>query len=162
MSELGERIGALVGGRSAAVVGVGNRLRGDDGVGSHVADRLRGRLAAAVYDVETVPENYLGVLTDAAPGVVLFVDAAAHGGPPGAWCLAPAGELASRSTSTHAMSLLLLARALEARGIACWLIGVQPDDTEFGAPLTSAVAAGADTVEDALIESLGAPEVLHA
>ena len=160
MGELGDRIGALTGGRRTMVVGVGNRLRGDDAVGSLLAERLRGRLVARVVDAETVPENYLHVLCEAAPEVVLFVDAAAHGGRPGAWCLAPPDELASRSSSTHAMSLLLLAQALEAHGIVCRLIGIQPGRTGLGAPLTPAVAEGAAVVEDALRQALGAEEML--
>lgn len=162
MSELGDRIGALARGHRTAVVGVGNRLRGDDAVGSLVAGRLQGRLAVPVVDAETVPENFLGALIEADVQAVVFVDAADHGGPPGAWCLAPAADLASSSASTHAMSLRLLARALETREVACWLIGVQPGSAAFGAPLSAAVAAGADAVEAALIEALGAPEVVHA
>ena len=161
MSRLGERIGEVVRGRRAAVVGVGNRLRGDDGAGAIVAERLQGRLAGPVLDAETVPENYLGVLIDAQVEVVLFVDAADHGGAPGTWCLAPAADLAASTVTTHAMSLLLLALALETRGIDCWLIGIQPGGAGFDAPLTAAVAAGAGRVVGALVEALAAPEVLH-
>jgi hydrogenase maturation protease len=161
MSELGERIGALARGRRTAVVGVGNRLRGDDAIGSLVAARLAGRVAAPVVDAETVPENYLDVLLDSAAEVVLFVDAADHGGAPGEWCLAPAAELVGSCTSTHAMSLRLLCRALAERDVACWLIGIQPGCAVFDEPLSPAVAEGAGHVEAALFEALGASEVLR-
>lgn len=130
-----ERLGA---GR-AAIVGVGNRLRGDDGAGSRVAERLEGAVGALVFDAETVPENYLGALLEAGVGTVLFVDAADHGAPAGACCLAPARDLAARGASTHAPSIALLAGLLAARGIDAWLLGIQPATTAPGATLSPAV-----------------------
>jgi hydrogenase maturation protease len=155
------RLEAVLHGRRAAVVGVGNRLRGDDGAGSWLAERLRDRCRVPVFDAETVPEDVLGPLLAAAPEVVLFVDAADHGGHPGEACVAPARELAGRCGSTHGMSLLLLARALEAHGIEAWLVGLQPARTAAGAPMTPAVAAAARALEDALARRLGATEGAH-
>ena len=156
MSGIEARVAALVRGRRAAVVGVGNRLRGDDAAGSVVAERLRGRVAAPVFDAETVPENYLGSLLSESCAVVIFVDAADHGGAPGECCLAPAAELAERAGSTHSMSLVLLSRALAAHGVECWLAGIQPGRAELGAELSPAAAAGVRALEDALAAALGA------
>jgi hydrogenase maturation protease len=161
MGPLRTPLAAVLRGRRVAVVGVGNRLRGDDGAGSWLAERLRARCSAPVYDAETVPEDLLGPLLAAAPEVVLFVDAADHGGRPGEACLAPARDLAGRCGSTHGLSLLLLARALEAHGIEAWLAGIQPARTTTGAPVSAAVAAGARALEDALAHLLGAPEAAH-
>jgi hydrogenase 3 maturation protease len=157
-----ERLATLIRGRRAAVVGVGNRLRGDDGAGSRLAERLRGRCRAPVFDAETVPENYLGALVAADPELVLFVDAADHGGPPGALCLVRAGELAPRVASTHALTLLLLARTLEARGMTCWMLGIQPAVLGPADTLSVVVAAAARAAEDALANALDTPEAAHA
>jgi hydrogenase 3 maturation protease len=69
-------------GKRVAVIGVGNRMRGDDGVGSVIAERLQelAKGSLLVIDAETVPENYLGVLLDSKPEVALFVDAVDFGG----------------------------------------------------------------------------------
>jgi hydrogenase maturation protease len=156
MSELAHRIEERLRGRRAAVVGVGNRLCGDDGAGSHVAERLLAAGAAGVFDAETVPENYLGALLAARPEVVLFVDAADHGAAAGACCLVRAGELAARGSSTHAPSLRLLAGLLEAEGIESWMLGIQPAATVVGAGLSPAVAAAVAEVARALTAALGA------
>jgi hydrogenase maturation protease len=165
MSGLQAGIEQVVRGRRVAVVGVGNRLRGDDGAGSIVCDRLRGCSLAPVFDAETVPENYLGALIAAAPEIVLFVDAVDHGGAPGHWCIAPVRELGPRLESTHAPSLQMLARLLESVGIESWLIGIQPDATLMGTALSPPVAEAVTRVAEALAAALASAlvcEVRHA
>lgn len=161
MSEVVERIRALLRGRRALLVGVGNPLRGDDAVGSLLAGRLAERGLDAAIDAETVPENYLGTLLDAPADLILFVDAADHGEAPGACCLGPARILAERCSSTHAPSLLLLARMLEGRGKEVWLLGIQPQATEIAAPLSAAVREAADALEEILAEALAPMERAH-
>ncbi len=160
MREVVERIGDLLRGRCTVLVGVGNPLRGDDAVGSLLAGRLAKRGLAAI-DAETVPENYLGLLLDAPSDLVLFVDAVDHGEAPGACCLGPARILAERCSSTHAPSLLLLARMLEGRGKEVWLLGIQPQAIEIAAPLSDAVREAADALEVILAEALAPMESAH-
>jgi hydrogenase 3 maturation protease len=160
---LARRLEALTRGHRVAVVGVGQRLRGDDGVGPEVARALRERGAARVFDVGCVPENHLGTLLEARVDRVLFVDAADWGAAPGAACVARAEELADRCASTHAMSLTLLARLLAVHGIECWLVGVQPADLRLGAALSPPVIDAAHALVEALAACLPAPsEALHA
>ena len=138
----------------AAIVGVGNRLRADDGAGSRVAERLRERGCGTVFDAETVPENYLGVLLATLPGRVLFVDAARWNGRPGECRLDPIGALAPRRESTHAPSLALLAGILERHGGDCWLLGIQPATTAHGAAMSPDVERSVDNVVHALAAAL--------
>lgn len=140
--------------RPAAVVGIGNRLRGDDAAGSWIAERLRERGCARVFDAETVPENYLGPILSTKPGRVLFVDAADWSGAPGECRLAPMDALAPRPESTHAPSLALLAGVLESRGAECWLLGIQPASTTPGTGLTPDVERTAAHVVELLAGSL--------
>jgi len=151
-----ERLGAIARGRRVAVVGVGNPLCGDDGVGPLVAARLAARGVAGALDAGPVPENHLGPLLALAPEVVLFVDAVEHGAPAGAVRLVRAADLGPRLSSTHAPSLRLLAALLGAAGAAAWVVGPQPARTAFGAPMTVAVAAAARALEDALAAALAA------
>jgi hydrogenase 3 maturation protease len=158
-------------GRRVAVLGVGNRLRGDDAAGPRVVERLGMGGGWMVLDAGTVPENFLGLLLDAAPDVALFVDALDHGAPAGAWCALDHGALAARAPSTHAPSLRLLAELLCGHGIECWLIGIQPRTTALGAGLSPPVAAAVTAVATSLAAarergrpaaSRPAPEVRHA
>jgi hydrogenase maturation protease len=108
-----------------------------------------------------VPENFLGVILARAPEVVLFVDAADHGGPPGAWCVAAVRELEVRAGGTHRPSLRLLAGLLEAEGVRCWLVGVQPEGLEPGRGMSPTVRASGERLARALERAL-AREVAHA
>jgi hydrogenase 3 maturation protease len=140
--------------RRVAVVGVGNRLRRDDGAGSCVAERLRAAECEPVFDAETVPENYLGPLLALAPAAVLLVDAAELGAAPGECVLASVDELAPRLATTHAPSLALLAGLLERRGIECRLLGIQPASTAPGGALSPAVERAVSEVVEALSAGL--------
>ncbi len=153
MSELQRWMEDRVAGRRVAVVGVGNVLRGDDGAGPAVVARLQGSRAHAI-DAGIVPENFLGVLIEAAPDVVLFVDSLDQGSPPGHCAVIPTTGLESRGADTHAPSLRLMARLMESRGIECWLIGIQPGSRALGPGLTPAVAGAVERMAGALWAAL--------
>lgn len=131
--------------KKVAIVGVGNRLRGDDGVGSVIAEELQPVKGehVLVIDAETVPENYLGLLLDAKPDVVLFVDAVDFESQAGDWVLLPLSVLGDKIPSTHTVSLKLLGQILESSGISCWLLAIQPGQIGFGMPMSDAVVATA-------------------
>ena len=59
---------------SIVFVGVGNRLRGDDGIGPVLIDMLRGRVAHAI-DAGIRPENYTSAIKRLKPAVIVFIDA---------------------------------------------------------------------------------------
>ena len=150
MISLLDQIESRLHGRTVIVVGVGNRLCGDDGVGPRVVDRVAIAGPEHVIDAGTTPENFLGPLIEHAPQVVLFVDAVAFGETPGHTILATVGELADRLNTTHAPSLRLVADILAAYGIECWVLGIQPAGTTVGAALHSRVAAAAEEAAEAL------------
>lgn len=139
------KLSDLLKGKKVAIVGVGNRLRGDDGVGSVIAERLKSLEGeqALIIDAETVPENFLGVLLDAKPEIALFVDAVDFGGGYGEWVLVPLSALADKIPSTHTVSLKLLGQILENNGIECWLLAIQPSQIGVGAPMSEAVSSTA-------------------
>jgi len=135
----------LLKGKKFAIVGVGNRLRGDDGVGSVIAEQLQSLVGehVLIVDGETVPENYLGLLLDAKPDVVLFLDAVDFESEAGDWVLLPLSVLGDKVPSTHTVSLKLLGQVLESSGISCWLLAIQPGQIGFGMPMSDAVVATA-------------------
>ncbi len=155
MGAAGERLAEIVRGRSVAVIGVGNEMRGDDGAGVAVAAGLAARGVARVFDAGTVPENFLGPVATARPQVALFVDLAAHGARPGEWCVAKLDQLASRVASTHAASLSLCGRLLERQGVECWIVAIEPGGTAFGTGLCEAVESAVSDVTATLAGLLG-------
>ena len=65
------------------IVGIGNSLRGDDGFGPALVQRLQGRVRPVCIDAGVAPENYLGRIVKEQPDTVLLVDAAHLGLEPG-------------------------------------------------------------------------------
>jgi hydrogenase 3 maturation protease len=150
MPTLADTLAGLARGRTVCVVGVGNPLRGDDGAGPLVVERLGGHDGVRLIDAGTTPENWYGPLLAHGPALVVFVDAADHGGAPGECVLAAADTMAARDGGTHAPTLKLLAHLLAPRGVDSWFVGIQPARTATGAPLHPAVGAAVDEVAAAL------------
>jgi hypothetical protein len=66
--------------------------------------------------------------------------------------------LEARAGGTHAPSIALLGRLLEAEGVDGWLLGIQPVTTRLSPGLSPAVEAAATRVVAALAATLEAPE----
>ena len=58
------------------IVGMGNPLRGDDGFGPALIERLRGKVSATCIDAGIAPENYVGRIVKETPDTILLVDVA--------------------------------------------------------------------------------------
>jgi len=142
-----------------AVLGIGHELCGDDAVGVRLAGMLRplttGNERLLVIEAGPAPENFTGPLRRFRPDLVLMVDAAQMDARPGtiSWLdLQTAGGI---SASSHTLPLHILVSYLVAElGCDVALIGIQPAQTFADAPLTPQVQAAAQSVVQALIESL--------
>jgi len=126
------------------VLGVGNRLRGDDAIGSLVTDKLGKFEGLMVIDCATTPENYIEPVVRLAPERILIVDACDFGGKPGEFRLFEREDierLAAGLLSTHtlplSMTVALLEQQLKTR---IQLLGVQPERIDFGEKLSEPVA----------------------
>ena len=129
----------------AVIIGVGNRLRGDDAVGCLLIDELAGMSGATLFDTGSTPENYLEPVARLKPGRVLIADACSFGGNPGEYRLfgrATVEELSSGLLSTHTLPLSLTIEMLgRETGAGISLLGVQPLQLEFGTDLSQPVRA---------------------
>lgn len=140
-------------GPCAVLVGIGNRLRGDDAFGPILVDLLQGKVHWPVLDVGETPENYIGSILSLEPKQVLLLDAAKWGAPPGKIGFFPSGEILWGSISTHAASLRLFAEVLGDRGgCVAALLAAQPGSTEMGAPLSTEVKQSVNAIA-ACVES---------
>jgi hydrogenase 3 maturation protease len=152
---------------AACLVGVGNPLRRDDGVGPWIVAALRGTAAATALDLvdaQDVPENFVPAIARGAARNVVFVDAVAAEGEPGTVVFGRLAEMAeTESFSTHKMALSLSGKYLEAAGKEAFLLGIVPADLDFGEGLTPAVARAAAGVRDAVLGALAPdrPEDRH-
>ncbi len=138
-----------------AVVGFGHELRGDDAAGIAVARALGPQLTelsnVRVVDAGTAPENQTGPLRRFAPDLVILVDAALMGEPPGAIRWLDWRETGGLSASTHSLPPFMLSRFL-AEDIGCEvaLLGLQPAHNSFDAPLSAVMQGAVEEVVTAL------------
>jgi hydrogenase maturation protease len=136
--------------RSIAIVGVGNLLLSDDGVGIHAVRELRNERrvesAARVIDGGTVGTDLLAEVCGCEK--LLIVDAVDAGLPPGAaiWMdLSLPGPRDVHSRNAHQAGIPGLLDDLRLMGCApreAVLLGVQPGTLAFGTQLSAEVAAG--------------------
>ncbi len=137
------------------LLGVGNRDRRDDGVGSLIAERLAKKCRALAIDAGSVPENYLENVARSCPDTVLIIDAMDFGGCPGECRLFDPDSIGPAGLSCHALSLGMTAEYLAARTQArLVLLAIQPADVRSGGVLSIAVARAAERVEEALSGAL--------
>jgi hydrogenase 3 maturation protease len=138
-------------------MGVGNTLRGDDGLGSLLARRLAERLEEGcadtfVIDAGSAPENHLGVVLRENPDILLIVDAMDMGLAPGEFELVEADEAFNRGLSTHDISLRMLADFLKAQiDLRIFILGIQPQSIDFGESVCPTVADTLDRLEEMII-----------
>lgn len=126
----------------AVIVGVGNRLLGDDGAGPFLVDLLGPSCTANCIDVATAPENHAEKIARMSPESVLIVDALDYDGAAGEWRLIEREEIGPGSLSTHALSLKMFAEYLHHRcGAQVRLLGIKPQSARLGDGLSGPVRA---------------------
>ena len=123
-------------GRTVAVVGTGNPMRGDDAVGSCLAQRLmEAKTRACIVDAQEVPESYLGRIVATRPDTVVFIDAVDMGARPGDAAIIESDQIERYAPTTHRMPLGLVMDYLRREtGADTFLIGIQPSQTGFRLP----------------------------
>jgi hydrogenase maturation protease len=147
--------------RGVAVIGLGNVVCSDDGVGVHALARLRAR-GATRPDVELVEGGTAGLLLLphlAGTRRALVLDAVDAGLEPGTLVRLDGEDIegATARATTHDVGLRdLLAAARMTGGWPDELVlhGVQPACTAVGTELTPAVAAALDRLVDRAWEQL--------
>jgi len=128
-------------------------MRGDDGVGSLLVDRLSGRISVDCVDAGSTPENFLEKIVKLAPDTVLIVDAVDFGGRHGEIRIFNPQDIVNGGISTHALSLQMAGEYLQERiPVSVFLIGVQPQATGFGQELSGVVAKAVDSLAAILLD----------
>jgi hydrogenase 3 maturation protease len=144
-----------------AVVGIGQELRGDDAVGVKAARTLLRRQRAGgdtsrpvsllVVEAGPMPESCAGPLRRFAPDLVILVDAADMGAVPGTVAWLDWRDADAAAASTHGLPLSLFAGYLTTEiGCTVLLLGIQPADLTFGAPLSPPVRRALRSVTQGL------------
>lgn len=144
------------------VLGVGNLLLKDEGIGVHLVRALEGRQLppdVEVIDAGTAGCDILPLLSNA--GKIIIVDALKGGEPPGAvYRLTPQDfeQQADYSIiSLHdigVMDALKMLKLMDGRLPGVVIIGVEPGEIEVGLELTPEVAASLPFIVDLVMQEV--------
>ncbi|MFW9793477.1 MAG: hydrogenase 3 maturation endopeptidase HyCI [Candidatus Thorarchaeota archaeon] len=128
----------IAGAEKIAILGIGNDLRTDDGLGLFVIDNLKiDDPRIMIENVGSVPEGFASNLASFGAERVIMVDAADMMKPPGHIELITKDRVGGVAISTHRMPLAFLMKYLEQEtGGKTLLIGIQPKSIQFGEGLT--------------------------
>lgn len=130
--------------RKLIVLGVGNELKSDDGVGPFIIKKL---IAENIekdnllfINAETVPENFTGKIRKEKPTHVIIVDACLMGGKPGDIKIVDKDDFVNIGISTHSMSLSYFVKYLEKDSdFKIIFIGIEPETMDWGETPTESV-----------------------
>jgi hydrogenase 3 maturation protease len=148
------------GANKIAILGIGNDLRSDDGLGIYIIEKLTiDDPRVMIENVGSVPEGFARNLAEFGAERVIMVDAADMMKPPGHIELVTKDRIGGITISTHSMPLSFLMMYLEQEtGGKTILIGIQPKNIQFGEGLTQEIQEVVDrtinTLEHVLKEHL--------
>jgi hydrogenase maturation protease len=146
---------------STLVLGIGNLLLSDEGVGVHVVRVLAQRELPPGIVVIEAGTAFLDVLSDIAQADrILLVDAMEGGGTPGTVYRVPFDQCRHPGmlASLHGLDLSrVLFMAGNDRKPLITVFGIEPARIEWGMELSSAVRCALPAVEEALYEELMQP-----
>jgi hydrogenase 3 maturation protease len=144
-----------------AFLGVGSPLRSDDTVGLCLTRGLEKGLKPSLSQAfqfflgESAPENFSGAIREFKPDYLVIFDAADFHQPPGTFALIAPDQIGGVSFTTHMLPLKILVDYLVmASGCQVMVIGVQPENLEFGETLSPTVAAAVEEFIKELIATV--------
>lgn len=137
------------------VLGVGNELKCDDGVGPFIIRKLEkdiGNKEKLLFiNAETVPENFTGKIRKENPTHLIIVDACLMGGRPGDMKIVDKQDFANIGISTHSMSLSFFVKYLEKdTDFGIIFVGIEPESMDYSDKLTENVEKAAYEFIDTL------------
>jgi len=130
------------------ILGIGNVMKGDDGAGSLLIYRLKGKTKADLLDCGEVPENYTQTIIEAVPDNIVIVDAADWNGQAGELRQIDEEEINNMSLSTHDSSLQIFINYLKKHlpNTYIIIIGIQAKRKRFLESLSPEVEKTVDVL----------------
>lgn len=139
------------------IAGIGNIIRGDDGLGPKLIELLKARnVNAGLFDCGTAPENYIFPMLKSLCDTLILVDAADMALEPGMARVLDVDDIMNISFSTHSPSPRLFIDLLKMgrEDLNIFIISVQPKDTSLGIPLSEEVLKGLEALTGIISETL--------
>ncbi|MCD6421503.1 MAG: hydrogenase maturation protease [Thaumarchaeota archaeon] len=137
-------------------VGVGITLRGDDGIGVWIAEKLKSAVKRDDVEVLVIGDRVdilPRILRGRKPKLIIFFDAADFRGKPGEIKFMTISEASGRTISTHDIPIELMLKISEVNAPA-YVVGVQIASIAFGERITPQVMKAGERILEFLIEKL--------
>jgi len=134
--------------RDFVVVGIGNEIRGDDGVGVYIVKEAGKNFSDKFLVAGTAIENYVFKITGFPQKRILLIDSVDFGKSPGYMELIPLSALREQGISTHSLSLNKINVFFEEAGKEVMLLGIQGKNTRIGDIISPAVKKSAENILD--------------
>jgi len=131
-----------------AIMGIGSKIKSDDGVGVFIAEELKNIGIDNVIVAEATPEHWLGFLTNQKFEKILIIDSVLFGGEVGEIKILDLQEISRRFGLTHSSSLHLFYNFISKEGSikALKVLAIMPESLEVGESLSPAVKKSADEI----------------
>jgi hydrogenase 3 maturation protease len=138
----------IAGAKKIAILGIGNDLRSDDGLGPYIVNTVKfDNPHVMIENVGSVPEAFSRPLAKFGAERIIMVDAADMRKPPGHIELVTKDRIGGINISTHSMPLSFLMMYLEQEtGGQSILLGVQPKSIQFGEGLNPEIQEVAEDI----------------
>jgi len=143
--------------KKLAVLGVGSELRGDDGVGPYLSERLSSLNSESFLSIngDLVPENFTRDLRKFQPANIIIIDAAFMEKSAGDIEIVRINELTGISFSSHSMPLSVLGKYLSQEiGANIYILGIQPINIDFGSEISLEVREAANKIFEMIKEGI--------
>lgn len=135
------------------LLGVGNTMLGDDGIGPWIAGRMKQCPDWHTEDCGTAPENFTGVVRKIAPRLLVIVDAADMHLSPGEFRRISPETIGQVSFDTHSLPLTHIIGYLREsmpKMPEILFIGIQPGSVTFHDNVSEPVIRGGEAVAEML------------
>lgn len=147
-------VGAFQSASRCVILGVGNDLKSDDGVGPYIIEQLQGQIPENIelINASTVPENFISHLIESRPDFILIIDAALMKAKPGTIRLIDKDTIGGIAFSTHQLPLtFFIEYLLNEIPVNILVLGIQPLTDKFGQPLSQPIQEAAQQIIDGIL-----------
>jgi hydrogenase 3 maturation protease len=132
-------------------MGIGNVLRGDDGIGCYIAKNFKEKNWLSL-DCGTAPENFTSIIRKNKPAILVIVDAADMGVDACEFRVVSEEKIENIGISTHNMPLSFLINYLKNSAGRIIFIGIQPKTIRNSEEISDELKKTAEQIMEILRE----------
>ncbi len=149
MDKILEGLKSLTKESKPVIIGMGNDINADDGIGPYIIRELGDTKFFITLDVGMLPENFTKKIAEMCPTHIIILDAAMIDGEPGTVEIVESATVDEHIFTTHHIPISYTIQRLKAMcGAEVIIIGIKPKILDTGEPMTPAVLeAGKNIVQ---------------